>query len=62
VKRALALKDEKLLPFEKLRDGYDAAVQRAQELRRAAASTGQPRRNPSTNVDELTERIRKGSK
>ena len=32
----------------------------ARELRRKATSTRQPGRNPTTNLDELTEKIRQG--
>lgn len=58
VKKALALKNDKLIPFEKIRSGHETAVQRARELRRLAKTTQQARKNPSTNVDELTESIR----
>jgi hypothetical protein len=58
VARLLSLKNDKHFSFDKLHPKYDTAVRRAIELRRQAAACEQPRRNPTTNVDELTERIR----
>ncbi|NJM90828.1 MAG: RloB domain-containing protein [Myxococcales bacterium] len=60
VNQLLGNKHPKLLPFDKFHHGYEAAVRRAEALRKVAQGTGQPRRNPSTNVDELTELIRQG--
>lgn len=53
-------REAKLIPFDKLHVGYAEAVRRATELQRIAGSTGELRRNPSTNVYQLTERIRSG--
>lgn len=60
VRSLLGVKEAKLIPLEKLHAGYDEAVQRARELRKTADSTRQPGRNPTTNLDELTEKIRQG--
>ncbi len=57
---ALKLKNEKLLPLDKLMPHYEDAVRRARALRVRAERDGKPQCNPSTNVDELTELIRKG--
>ena len=59
VKELLGVKEDKLLPLDRLHHGYADAVRRAQSLRKTAHGVGQPRRNPSTNVDELTEQIRR---
>ena len=48
----------KELDFNKLVKGYDEAVSRARGLEKTASSLGQPRRNPTTSVFILTERIR----
>ena len=48
---------DKKIDFEVYRDGYDKAVKRAKSLARLAQDVGEPGRNPSTNVHELTEKI-----
>lgn len=58
LRKLLGVKEDKLIPLEKLHAGYGEAVQRARALRKTAEATEQQRRNPGTNVDELTERIR----
>lgn len=62
LKKLLGVKEDKLIPLEKLHSGYEDAVRRAQALRKTAARTEQHQRNPSTNVDELTEQIRQGGR
>ena len=49
---------EKELDFRKMAGGYSDAVDRARELSRIAEQLGQLRRNPSTGVYVLTERIK----
>ena len=49
---------EKELDFRRLIAGYTDAVSRASTLEALANSRGEPRRNPSTGVFRLTERIR----
>ena len=48
----------KHVPFEVLRDGYSEAVQRAQRLDGHHIDVNTVGGNPSTNVYQLTERIR----
>lgn len=49
---------EKELDFRRLIPGYTEAVSRATRLEALAHAHGEPRRNPSTGVFRLTERIR----
>jgi hypothetical protein len=51
---------DKELDFRRLHAGYAQAVRRADLLQRQADATSNPRRNPSTSVFRLTERIRTG--
>lgn len=60
LKDLLGLKDDKIIPLSKILRGYEDAVRRAQALRKVAERTNRPDRNPCTNVDELTEKIRRG--
>lgn len=50
----------KALPFKRLHPNYAKAVQRAEELERRRKDADDPGGNPSTGVNRLTERIRKG--
>jgi hypothetical protein len=49
---------DKVLAFERLRNSYDLAVERAANLDRRCESAGSPGDNPSTGVYRLTEQIR----
>jgi hypothetical protein len=49
---------DKEFDFSKLVAGYEEAVRRAQSLDTISESLSEPRRNPSTGVYVLTERIR----
>jgi RloB-like protein len=49
---------DKKVQFELYKDGYDEAVKRAKRLDALALSVGEPGRNPTTNVFELTETIK----
>jgi hypothetical protein len=48
---------DKKIDFDVYSDGYERAVQRAKRLDRLAEDIGEPGRNPTTNVYELTETI-----
>ena len=49
---------DKKIHFNLYKDGYEDAVRRAKRLEALALSVGEPGRNPTTNVYELTEKIK----
>ena len=53
-------KYDKKLDFRRMHGGYTKAVERAQALQVTADAVGDSKRNPSTGVYRLTERIRLG--
>jgi hypothetical protein len=53
-------KYDKKLDFRRMHGGYTKAVERAQSLQKTADAVGDSKRNPSTGVYRLTERIRLG--
>ncbi len=57
----LRTNETKRLPLAKMQATYTTAVARAKELHRLAQASRAPWRNPTTNVFELTERIRQGA-
>lgn len=48
---------DKKVDFGIYKDGYTKAVERARSLAKLADSIGEPGRNPTTGVYELTEKI-----
>lgn len=59
--KALVPDYDKTVRFASYRDGYEEAVKRARRLDALASSVGEPGRNPTTNVFELTEKIKPSS-
>ena len=57
----LTSSQDKHVNFDELKDGYHEAVARARRLNSDAAEQGEPGRNPTTLVCELTEAIRLAS-
>jgi len=49
--------DDKHIDFDALKDGYEAAVRRAEKLEADAAAAGEPNREPTTEVFHLTNSI-----